>query len=362
MKTMFLAIALALSATLVVAEDTPKTEPAPKAFDRGDAAAEKILKRAYTRVASAEAKGLERMLAEAKVTFDLSKSKLPLKVPPCDGRLAWQAGHTPLLDLDDPVQGYRISQYCENAFQPYVFFVFGLPGWDNFFKEANFKFVDAPKDIPEDGAKDKFVAVTFSDVARGTQTFQVRDTTIIAINFQMDIMDSPATARLIFTYEDKGKDLRIIQIDTDADVMMIVPEDEEEAEPKEAEKPKDGEEAKPEMPETPKKKKTNIQQTVKLTEYATAGKAEVCSKMEAEISVDFGASKLEFPATLELKNIKANKDVSDDDLKTMLLMEEIRAKAKARAAEEGTKEKPKDGEVKPRDGEVKPKQPEEKET
>lgn len=57
-----------VGAVSVVAQEKPKGEekPAAEKFDRGDEKAEKELKKAYTRIISAESKGLERFKASCR--------------------------------------------------------------------------------------------------------------------------------------------------------------------------------------------------------------------------------------------------------------------------------------------------------
>lgn len=315
--------ALFFGAVLAFAQEPPKPEAKP--LDRGDDKAEKALKRAYTRIASAESKGLSRLYADAKVSFDMTKAAIPRNVPPCEGKLMWKSGTAPLLELQDPREGWRISPLAEDAFKHYTPYIFGMPAWDGHFAKAHFSFADAPKDLPEEAAKDRFILVKFANETLGSRTYQVRDLLLISISFETTIAGNSATVRLGFTFDDRGKELRLTQIDADATAMVMV-------------EPAQGEEGDDGNPAGPKPVKTSVQQTVRLSEYATAGKAEICSKMTADISIELRDFKLEFPATLELTKIRADKDVTDADLKPLLALEQAGPKDKPKPSPETPKD------------------------
>ena len=255
--TAVLALALAGSYTLAQEKETGTKESLEKKageksgkegekakkFDRGDAKAEKILKKAYIRVQSAESDGLKKFVADA--TVDLSFMGQVMKV---EGSLLWKSGQGILFDVEvdeeNPMSGMLTGRVKE-AFEPFMRFALGFEAWDVKFKEANFSFgkVEKKKDDKkrvegEEAKKDdgKVIVVKFKDKTKTSETYVVKENKVTAVRTTI----SPDSKNLVvykFEYKDKGKSLRIEKIETTAELEGIelpeMPEDPKNPVPKE---------------------------------------------------------------------------------------------------------------------------------
>lgn len=324
--------ALFLFSTLAVAQEKPQPKPeekkAEEKFDRGDEKAEKALKTAYTRIISAEAKGLERFKGDAKMIIDMSSTGLPVNVPPQVGKMLWKAGKPAHFEPEGEAKpgpgGMDTASMGRQAFAPFMAFVFGVEAWDSRFKEANFKFVEPPKDEKE--AKDKkkktYVLVKYKDTETAEETYIVEENKVIGMAAERSLQGQKQMVQYTFTYEDKGKELKIKEVRLASKVTIpagAMPGQEPDPKHPEGEK-KEGEGDKKEgegEEQPPADEEGGIDTTVKLTEFATIGKAEICTKLEVTIEVNAAGFNLSIPARLEITNPKGNKDVSDDDLKPM---------------------------------------------
>jgi len=324
-------IALFLFGNLAIAQDAkpdakPEEKKAEEKFDRGDEKAEKALKTAYTRIISAEAKGLERFKGDAKMIIDMSSTGLPVNVPPQVGKLLWKAGKAPHFEPEGEAKpgpgGMDTASMGRQAFAPFMAFVFGVEAWDSRFKEANFKFVEPPKD--EKAAKDPkakkktYVLVKYKDTETAEETYIVEENKVTGMASERSLQGQKQMVQYTFEYEDKGKELKIKVVRLASKVTIpagAMPGQEPDPKHPEGEK-KEGEET-PEGEEAPADEEGGIDTEVKLTEFATIGKAEICTKLEVTIEVKAAGFNLSIPARLEITNPKGNKDVSDDDLKPM---------------------------------------------
>lgn len=319
-------LALFMFGSMAVAQQAkpdkkPEEKKAEEKFDRGDEKAEKELKKAYTRIVSAEAKGLERFKGDAKIVIDMSSSGLPVNVPPQTGKLLWRAGKAPHFEPEGEPQkgpgGMDTSAMTRQAFAPFMSFVFGVEAWDSRFKEANFKFGEVPaaeKNEKDAKKKKTYVIVKYKDAEQPAETYAIADNKVVGMAAERTLQGQKQLVQYSFTYEDKGKELKIKEVLLTSKLTIpagAMPGQEPDPKRPEGEK-KEGEgEAEGEDQEG------GVDMSVKLTEFATVGKAEVCTKLEVTIDVKIGPMQMSIPASLVITNPKGNKDVSDDDLKPL---------------------------------------------
>ena len=325
-------LALFLFGSMAIAQDAkpekkPEEKKAEEKFDRGDEKAEKELKKAYTRIISAEAKGLERFKGDAKIVIDMSSSGLPINVPPQVGTLLWKSGKAPHFEPSGEAEkgpgGMDTSAMTRQAFAPFMSFVFGVEAWDSRFKEANFKYGEVPEaEKAEKDAKKKktYIVVKYKDTEQPAETYALAENKVVGMAAERTLQGQKQLVQYTFVYEDKGKELKIKEVLLTSKMTIpagALPGAEPdpkhpEGEKKEEEK-KEGEGEEP----APEDQEGGIDMSVKLTEFATVGKAEICTKLEVTIDVKAGPMQLSIPASLVITNPKGNKDVSDDDLKPL---------------------------------------------
>lgn len=309
----------------VVAQEKPKGEekPAAEKFDRGDEKAEKELKKAYTRIISAESKGLERFKGDGKIVIDTSSTGLPIQIPPQTGKVLWKAGKPVHFEADKASGGagpggMDPSQIAQQAFAPFMSFVFGVEAWDSRFKEANFKYGEVPAAEKDAKKKKTYVIVKYKDETQPSETYSIEENKVVGMAAERTLQGQKQLVQYTFVYEDKGKELKIKEVNLSSKMTIpagAMPGGDGAPDPK-----------KPESEEQPEgegegegegDQEGGIDMSVKLTEFATIGKAEICSKMEVTIDVKMGPMQLSIPASLVITNPKGNKDVSDDDLKPL---------------------------------------------
>lgn len=323
-------LALFMFGSMAIAQDAkpqpkPEEKKAEEKFDRGDEKAEKELKKAYTRIISAEAKGLERFKGDAKIVIDMSSSGLPINVPPQVGTLLWKSGKAPHFEPSGEAEkgpgGMDTSAMTRQAFAPFMSFVFGVEAWDTRFKEANFKYGPVPEaEKAEKDAKKKktYIVVKYKDTEQPGETYALAENKVVGMAAERTLQGQKQLVQYTFVYEDKGKELKIKEVLLTS--KMTIPAGSlpgSEPDPKHPEGEKKEGEKEGEGEEQPADEEGGIDMSVKLTEFATVGKAEICTKLEVTIDVKAGPMQLSIPASLVITNPKGNKDVSDDDLKPM---------------------------------------------
>ncbi len=319
---------LMMGSLSVVAQEKPKADEkkVEEKFDRGDEKAEKELKKAYIRIASAEAKGLERFKSDAKIVIDTSSTGLPIQIPPQVGKLLWKVGKAPHFEGDKAEApapgGMDTSTIAKRAFAPFMSFVFGVEAWDTRFKEANFKYGELTKEEAAAKKKKTYVIVKYKDEATTPETYALEDNKVVGMAAERSLQGQKQLVQYTFVYEDKGKELKIKEVLLSSKMTIpagAMPGGDGAPDPKNPEnkdpKKEEGSEEEP-APEG-EDQEGGIDMSVKLTEFATVGKAEICTKLEVTIEVKAGPMQLSIPASMEITNPKGNKDVSDDDLKPM---------------------------------------------
>lgn len=302
-------LALVLMGAVTVAAQDGKGEKKP--LDRGDKKAEKALKKAYERVSSAEADGLERMKAGANINIDTASAGIPFQVPPVDGTLLWRKGDTPLVHTEEAeggsgggMPGMDMTGMAKEAFAPFLSFVLGFEAWDAKFAEASFQF-GAPVES-EEGPSGTTVIVTYADEEKPEETWLISENKVVSMTAEREFQGQKQQVTYAFEYEDKGSNLKLNKVTFSSKVD--VPEGGMPGNDPKRPVPK-GEGADDE--------ENTMETTVELTEFATLGKAEVCTKLEVTIKLKIFGNEMEIPASLELKDPKGNKDVTDEDLKPL---------------------------------------------
>lgn len=287
-------------------ETKPEAKPEPKAgenaeakpMDRGDEKAEKLLKKAWQRVHSAETDGLQRLKAGAKISVDASAFGMgPMEF---DGNLLWAAGKKAVWNAKETEGGEanpmgNVSNIAKSLFEPYLAYVGGFPAWDSKFKECSFAMGEATKD--EKGAvKADNVIVTFKDEHK--ETYSVAENKIPSMATEAEMQGQKSQVLFTYTYEDLGKKLRLTKVVGTTKIDMT------------------GLPGQPEDPKNPVPKGSTeeaLEGSIEITKYGKAGEYEIALEMKGGIKL----MGMEFPTTMALSDTKVNKDVSDDDLKPL---------------------------------------------
>lgn len=312
MFKIFAAMAVvALIAPLTVAQDAEKksdrkTESTDKAdkdakkaegddFDRGDAKAEKLFKRAYTRVYSAEAKGLKKLHADSNITVDASA--MGFGEMPFDGVLGWKSGGKAVWESSDEDEGTNplgnVSAVAKGVFEPYLAYVTGFEAWDVRFEKASFKFGDPVKEDDKEVAKT--VIVDYADEDRSNETFTVAENKVTALSHKTQMQGQEATVTFNYEYEDQGKQLRLKSVNakTELDMSGL-----------------SGQERDPKNPVPEGAANESLQGKIEVTKYGKVGEFEIALELEGSLSF----MGMEIPTSLTLSKPKVNDDVKDDEL------------------------------------------------
>lgn len=307
---------VAMFTPLAIAQDAKKddkgdrkTESKPDAegktegkgsFDRGDEKAEKFFKRAYTRVTSAEEKGLKKLMAAADIAVDASA--IGAGEFPFEGNVWWKSGGKatwePVGDENadsNPMMG-QLTTVAKDVFEPYLAYVTGFEAWDIRFKEASFKFGDPVMEGEGDKAKEvaKTVIVSYADDERAEDTFTVAENKVTSVEHDGTMGGQKARLLYTFEYEDMGDKLRLSSITGSSEIDVSgMP----------------GQEPDPKNPVPKGATKERLEGTIKVTKYGKAGEYEIALELEGNVSL----MGLAFPATLTLSEAKVNDDVKDED-------------------------------------------------
>jgi hypothetical protein len=336
----FVVALLAVAALLVpaLAQDKPAAKAdKPAKIDRGDAKAEKMLKKGWDRVQSAEAAGLTRLKAVSVISATAMGKPYAF-----EGNLLWKSGGAaawvqPESDDGKPNQFGTVADMARKLFEPYLAYAMGFESWDVKFKEASFKMGEAAKD--KDGKKTgDTVAVTYAD--KRVESFTISENKIVAMNKKTMVDDNTAKVEFKYTYEDTGKTLRLNKVSTVTRIMVggLPPADEPE---------KKGEEkGKKDKPEGEKKEadkeadedtvETVIEGFIEIKKYGKAGEYDIAVELAGELTLPM-LGKL--PTKLTISEPKVNKDVSDEDLKPLEPPAEERP-AEEKPAEKAPEKKP----------------------
>lgn len=302
-------LALSLFGGLSLAQDTPKAEPKKeekpaKRLDRGDTKAEKLLKKAWDRVQSAETDGLERLKTNAKITVDAKA--VGRGAMNFDGHLLWKKGAKAVWNAkEDPAGGANnpmasVAKIARALFEPYLAYVTGFASFDGKFKNVNFKMGDAVKD--EKGNKTgETVLVTFDD--EHVETIVVAENKVVSMAREAELNGEKTKMRFLYTYEDTGKKLRLNKVAVTTKV---------DASAEGAEKT-EGDDA-----------DSTIEGSIEIEKYGKAGEYEIAVELKGSLQL----MAMDFPTKLVISDAKVNKDVSDEDLKPMEPKEEKKPEKK----------------------------------
>lgn len=276
-----------------------KKDPAAKPMDRGDKKAEALLKKAWERVLSAEASGLERLKAQANISVNLSA--FGQGETPFNGKLLWKKGAKAIWQSDDEgaAEGGanplgNVSGVAKRVFEPYLAYVTGFPAWDGKFKEASFKMGEQVKDEKGKVTADR-VIVTYAD--ESTETFTVADNKVTAMAKTEDFEGNKAEMEHQYTYEDTGKKLRLSKVaaTTKVDVGALPGADD------------------PKNPAPKGSGKESLDGSIEIKKYGKAGEFDIAIELKGGLTF----MGMEFPTKLAITEPKVNKDVTDEDLKPL---------------------------------------------
>ncbi|MBE7490842.1 MAG: hypothetical protein HS108_03620 [Planctomycetes bacterium] len=275
-----------------------KKDPAKKPMDRGDKKAEALLKKAWERVLSAEASGLERLKAQANISVNASafgQGEMPF-----NGKLLWKKGSKAIWQSDDEGAGEganplgNVSAIARRVFEPYLAYVTGFPAWDGKFKEASFKMGDPVKDDKGKVTADR-VVVTFADDR--VETFTVADNKVTAMATTEDFDGNKADMEHQYTYEDTGKKLRLSKVTASTKVDMgALPGGDD-----------------PKNPGARPSGRESLDGSIEIKKYGKAGEYDIAIELKGGLSF----MGMEFPTKLTITEPKVNKDVTDADLKPL---------------------------------------------
>lgn len=278
-------------------DDADKTEGTKEGddFDRGDAEAEKLFKRAYTRVYSAEAKGLKKLHSTADIAVDLTA--MGAGEMPFGGTMSWQSGGKAVWESSDEDDGSNplgnVSAIAKGVFEPYLAYVMGFESWDVRFEKASFQFGEPVMEEEKEVAKT--VVVDFADEERPDETYAIAENKVISLSHEAEVQGQKATATFKYEYEDKGKELRLKSVVATTEVEMAgMP----------------GQERDPKNPVPKGDTKEKLEGKIEVTKYGKVGEFELAMELEGSLSF----MGMEFPTSLTLSDVKINDDVKDEEL------------------------------------------------
>jgi hypothetical protein len=262
--------------------------------DRGDERAERLLKRAYTRVHSAEADGLKRLHAGADIEVDASA--FGMGAMPFPGEMVWKSGAKAEWRSTDEEEGGanplgQLSDAVRELFEPYLAYVAGFEAWDVRFKEASFKMLE-PEERGE--GEEKFsvdrVEVTYGD--KRVEQFSVARNQVLDFTRDATVQGQEAKLTFGFEYEDQGRKLRPKRVTGTTEIAM------------------------PDMPEDPRNpvpggsQRETLEGSIEVKRWGKAGEYDIAIELEGKISLS--SMGINFPAKLKITNAKVNDDVKDD--------------------------------------------------
>lgn len=279
--------------------------------DRGDAKAEALLKRAYTRVHSAEADGLKKLMSAASIEIDISAFGAGKQA--FEGELWWKSGAPAIWKASEegdeggnPMLG-MIVPIAKQVFEPYLAYVTGFEAWDVRFKTASFKLLEPKKEEgKEEGAKEDpkaekvdTIEVTYGD--KRVETFNVSKNMVLSFTkdtvIGMAEQEQKAKITFTFEYEDLGKKLRPKKVTGDTEIEM--PEIPGENDPKNPGAPRAG------------GGKDTLSGSITVEKWGKAGDHDIAIELKGAVSLkSLGA---EFPAAFKITEPKINDAVKDED-------------------------------------------------
>jgi hypothetical protein len=254
-----------------------------------DPRAQRLLERAYKRVHSAEASGLERLMAGADIQVDATSMGFgKLDFP---GELVWQSGKPAEWRADDGEGAEanplgQLSDAVRDLFAPYLGYVAGFESWDVRFKDARFAMLEA--EVRDEELTLDRVQVTYPD--ERVEIFFVARNQIMELSREAEVRGQKATLLLAFEYEDQGRRLMPTKVSGSTEFEMDMPGQEER-----------------------RGQRDTLEGTIEVKRWGKAGEHEIATELAATVRMpSFGLS---FPASLKLGNIRVNDEVSDADLK-----------------------------------------------
>ncbi|MCA8917849.1 MAG: hypothetical protein KDB68_05730 [Planctomycetes bacterium] len=270
--------------------------------DRGDKKAEDLFKRAYTRVYSAESKGLTKLHAGSDISVDATA--MGFGQMPFEGEVFWKSGGAAIWKSTEEEGASssplgNLSDIAKGLFEPYLGYVTGFESYDVRFKKANFAFGDPVMD-EKDEKKEiaKTVIVTYIDSERKVETFTVAENKVKTMAHETELQGQKAEVTFAYEYEDQGKNLRLSAVNAETEVDMSgLP----------------GQEPDPKNPVPKGESKQKLEGQIKVSKYGKVGEYELALEMEATLKFNMMGQEMSFPATLSLSDAKINDDVKDDD-------------------------------------------------
>jgi hypothetical protein len=292
------AIAVCLCFVFAVAQeggDERKTESRDDA-EAGDARAERLLKRAYTRVTSAEAAGLKKLMANANIEVDLSP--MGMGAMQFAGELWWESGKpAKWKSIEDEGGGNRnplaqLSGVAQQVFEPYLAFVVGFDAWDVRFKDARFELLEPTED--EEHGKRDHVKVTYKDERE--EIFTVARNSVLSFtrDGEIDLAGEKQKVHVTFSfeYEDQGTKLRPKKItaSTEIDVPDLPGQDD---------------------PKRPGERSAadTLQGSISVERWGKAGEYEIAIELKGTVGLK--SLGMEFPVTLKISEPKINDEVKE---------------------------------------------------
>ena len=284
-------------------KDEKKEDKENTKVDRGDKKAEDLFKRAYIRVYSAESKGLKKLHAGSDISVDATA--MGFGEMPFEGEVFWKSGGHAIWKSTQEEDGAstnplgNLSDIAKGLFEPYLGYVTGFESWDVRFKKASFAFGDPVMD-EKDEKKEvaKTIVVTYIDSERKKETFTVAENQVKTMAHETELQGQKAEVTFTYTYEDKGKFLRLASVSAETEVDMSgLP----------------GQEPDPKNPVPKGDTKQKLTGEIKVTKYGKVGEFELALEMEATLKFNMMGQEMSFPATLALSDSKINDDVKDED-------------------------------------------------
>jgi hypothetical protein len=292
--TMLMAVlALLLVQPLTHAEDEAdkaderRTETPDADKAKSDPRAKRMLERAYKRVHSAEADGLERLRAGADIEVDGASMGIGKLTFP--GELSWESGKPAQWRSEEDEDGGanplgQLSDAVRELFEPYLGYVAGFESWDVRFKDAHFEMLE-PEERDEELTLDR-VQVTYPD--ERVEVFFIARNQIMEFTRQAEVRGQEATLVIGFEYEDLGRKLMPRKVTGTTEFEMEMPGQEGER----------------------RGERDRLEGVIEVKRWSKAGEFELATEMGATIRIPaFGLS---FPATLKLGNIRVNDEAEEE--------------------------------------------------
>lgn len=295
-RILAIAAALALCFPLALAQEDAEKKTDTDRETTSESRAQRLLHRAYTRVPSAEADGLKKLMANAAIEADASA--LGFGKIAFQGELWWRSGGRAMWkSVEDEGEGGSrnplgpVADRAGQVFEPYLAFILGFAAWDVRFKDASFKLLEPTED--EENGKREHIEVTYKD--EKVEVFTVAKNTVLSFtrDDELDIAGEKQKVKITFSfeYEDQGTKLRPTKISARTEIPLPeVP----------GQEPSEGEPA-----------TDTLEGSVSVEKWGKAGEHEIAVELKGSVSLK--SLGVEFPTTLKITEPKINDDVKDED-------------------------------------------------